>query len=107
MFELLHRVYKQYKETYKYLSALNPIGDTFAISSLIFTDFLNNSGIIDEKTLKSVDVPIKFIVTSTGSEIKNNPRNPERGLIRCQFMEAIVRIAEEKYIKSQVNNKNF
>lgn len=67
-----------------------------------FTDFLNSANIIDGKTLKLSDVDIKFIATSSSSEIKSNPRNPERGLIRCQLMESLVRIAEEKYMKNQV-----
>jgi len=102
VFDLLKNVYRQYKETYKYYAGVNPIGDTWAISMLGFTDFLNTAGIIDGKTLKLSDVDIKFIATSSSSEYKNNARNPERGLIRCQLMEGLVRIAEEKYIKNQV-----
>ena len=98
----MRNCYRQYKETYKYLSGLNPIGDTWAIGMLGFTDFLNSAGIIDGKTLKLSDVDIKFIATLSSSEYKNNPRNPERGLIRCQLMEGLVRIAEEKYMKNQV-----
>ena len=100
--DILHSVYKNYKETYKYYAGLAPIGDTWAIGMLGFTDFLNAANIIDGKTLKLSDVDIKFIATSSSSEMKNNPRNPERGLIRCPLMEAIVRVAEEKYIKNQV-----
>lgn len=100
--ELLRSAYRQYKETYKYFAGLTPIGDTWAISMLGFTDFLNAANIIDGKTLKLSDVDIKFIATSSSSEFKNNPRNPERGLIRCQLMEGLVRVAEEKYMKNQV-----
>lgn len=100
--ELLRSIYKHYKEAYKYFAGLTPIGDTWCISMLGFTDFLNSANIIDGKTLKLSDVDIKFIATSSSSEIKSNPRNPERGLIRCQLMESLVRIAEEKYMKNQV-----
>lgn len=102
VYDLLRSIYKQYKEAYKYYAGLNPIGDTWAISMLGFTDILNEAGIVDNKTLKLSDVDIKFIATSNSSEYKSNARNPERGLIRCQLMEGLVRIAEEKYIKNQV-----
>jgi len=29
-------------------------------------------------------------------------RNPERGLVRFQLMECLVRIAEEKYVKPKI-----
>ena len=104
VFDMLRNVYRQYKETYRYYAGLNPIGDTWAISMLGFTDFLNAAEIVDGKTLKLSDVDIKFIATSNSSEYKSSARNPERGLIRCQLMECLVRIAEEKYIKNQVHN---
>jgi hypothetical protein len=44
---------------------------------------------------------LKFISTISGTE-KGNPRKPDRGMIRFQFMEVWVRIAEEKYSKTGV-----
>lgn len=35
------------------------------------------------------------------SEIKNNPRKPPNSLIRFQFMEIFVRLALDKYYKSE------
>lgn len=43
---------------------------------------------------------LKFIATcSSAIEWKGNPRNPERALVRYQFMEFLVRLAEDKYVK--------
>lgn len=92
-------MYKQYKETYKYYASLSPSADIWSISQLPFTDFINESNIIDNKSLKLSDVDIKFIATLSSGE-KSNPRNPERSLVRYQLMEVMVRIAEERYIKS-------
>ena len=45
---------------------------------------------------------IKFIAAITSPEGKGNPRNPERGMVRHQFLEVLVRIAEEKYLKYKI-----
>ena len=98
--EVWRAVYKQYKETYKYYSSLNPVGEIWSITQNPFTEFINSCEIIDGKTIKLSDVDLKFIATFSGGDLKNNPRNPDRSLIRFQLMECITRIAEEKYIKS-------
>ena len=97
--KMLYNVYRQYKETYKYYASLSPSSDIWSISQLPFTDFISETGIIDGKSLKLSDVDIKFIATLSSGE-KSNPRNPERSLVRYQLMEVMVRIAEERYIKS-------
>lgn len=56
---------------------------------------------IDGKTLRLTDVDLKFIATNS-SEIRG-PRNPERALVRFQFMEILVRLAEDKYMKNNPN----
>jgi hypothetical protein len=97
--EILRGIYKQYKETYKYYAGSSPIGDTWAITQLGFNDFVNELNLVDNKTLKTSDVDIKFVATTSSSEFKSSTRNPERGLIRYQLMEAMVRLADEKFIK--------
>jgi hypothetical protein len=45
---------------------------------------------------------LKFIATcSSAIEWKGNFRNPERALVRYQFMEFLVRLAEDKFLKSK------
>eukprot|EP00828_Plagiopyla_frontata_P019188 TRINITY_DN24542_c0_g1_i1.p1 TRINITY_DN24542_c0_g1~~TRINITY_DN24542_c0_g1_i1.p1 ORF type:complete len:257 (-),score=58.21 TRINITY_DN24542_c0_g1_i1:72-842(-) len=47
------------------------------------------------------DVDIKFVVTTAAPEFKGNFRNPERGLIRHQLMEIIVRLADHKFYQKK------
>jgi hypothetical protein len=43
----------------------------------------------------------KFIATYSSSiEYKGNPRVPDRTLIRFKFIEFLVRLAEDKYLKT-------
>ena len=51
---------------------------------------------------------LKFISTCSASAVdyKGNNRNPERYIVRFQFMEFIVRLSEDKYIK-QGQASNF
>ena len=71
------------KETYKYFASINPIGDVWAITSNPLTDFVNQAGLVDGKTIKLSDVDLKFIATcSSAIEWKGNYRNPERALVR-------------------------
>lgn len=99
--KLLYSVYRQYKEAYKYYSSLNPSGEVWSISQQPFTDFVYETNIIDGKNLELADVFIKLKATLF-SEDKNNPRNPERSLIRYQLMEVMVRIAEKRYKASGI-----
>jgi hypothetical protein len=39
----------------------------------------------------------------SGADWKGNHQVPERGLIRFQFMESLVRLADEKYRKSGIH----
>ena len=56
---------------------------------------------MDNEYLKLADVDIKFVATVSDKEFKSNPRNPDRGIVRHQFLEALVRLAEEKYYRSK------
>ena len=70
-----------YKETYKYYSAQNPIGEVWSISQQAFTDFIYETGIIDGKNLELEDILLKLRATLF-SEDQNNPRNPQESLVR-------------------------
>ncbi|KAL4450444.1 hypothetical protein ABPG74_019342, partial [Tetrahymena malaccensis] len=103
--EELRGIYVYIKNAYKYLAAIGTIIDVPCIQMNTFTDFINKTNIIDNLNLKLSDVDLKFVVTKTSTKIKRNPRNPEKGLIRYQFMEIIVRLAEDKYIRHKITNK--
>ena len=94
--EILHKNYKLIKEIYKYYASWNPFnGDIWAVSNNAFTEFCHEAKIISKDTpLKITD--LTFITTNSmsGADWKGNNLVPERGLIRFQFMESIVRLAE-------------
>jgi hypothetical protein len=77
--------------------------DIWAISLNPFTDFCNQSKLIG-KELPSKIVDLTFITTNSmsGVDWKGNHQVPERGLTRFQFMEALVRLADEKYRKNGI-----
>jgi hypothetical protein len=98
--EAFRSIYPFYKEAYKHLSTVSPIGDVWCVPNYTFMQFIDTTQIVDNVLIKAPDLDIKFIATNTGSDLKG-PRNPERGLVRYQLMECLFRIAEEKYVKSQ------
>lgn len=105
MKEELRGIYVYLKNSYKLLAALGSIVDVPCVMMNTFTDFINKTNIIDNINLKLSDVDLKFVVTKTSSRYKRNPRNPEKGIIRYQFMEILVRLCEDKYIRHKITNK--
>ncbi|KAL4483288.1 hypothetical protein ABPG72_007930 [Tetrahymena utriculariae] len=97
LFELMKPHYEGIKALYKYYSSFSPIGDVWAISKLLFTEIFTKSGLVDNKTLKLADLEIKFISSKTQQK-KARSLIPERGMVRHEFFEGIIRIAEEKYM---------
>jgi len=98
--EILHSVYKQLKDCYKYYAAVGAPSDIWSIPLNTYTDFCSSSGIIDGKVLKLSDFDRIFIATYTKSDKEKNHRNPDRALVRYQFLEGLLRIAEQKYLGS-------
>ena len=50
--------------------------------------------------MTDADITLKWTATISGNP-KGNPRMPDRGMVRCQFFEAITRLADEKYVKTK------
>lgn len=65
----------------------------------MFTDFLTKCKVIDD-VLRLKDADLKWVATLTDPNMAKNSRNPEKALIRYQFLEIWVRLAEQKYITS-------
>lgn len=67
------------------------------------TEFVVAAGLVDNRTLKLSDVDLAFIATCSASvELKGHPRKPERAMVRFQWVEFLVRLAEDKYVKGGV-----
>eukprot|EP00347_Sterkiella_histriomuscorum_P006983 403350697 len=92
--------YKIIRETYKFYSGVDPVGYICSIGTNLYSDIISNCGdFIDGKIFKLSDLDLNFVATNSGTK-KNNPRNPERQLVRYQFMEVLVRLAVDKFIKN-------
>ena len=85
------------RETYKYYAGQQPHGLVPSIGMNVMSDFVDKAKICD-KYLKLSDIDVEFIATCAG--VKNNPLNPDRAIIRYQFMEILVREAFHQYYKS-------
>lgn len=65
---------------------------------MVLTDLCNEAKIFDGNfRLADLDFHTKAALYS---EVKNNPRNPANALVRYQFMEILVRIALDKFLKT-------
>lgn len=104
VYNYLKENYKYMFEAYKYLSALNPSGKYWSIGTNVFSETIfacNN--FIDYITLKHSDVDLEFIATKASGSAIGWPTNPERQLIRYQFLEILVRLALAKFHKTNRN----
>ncbi|EGR30607.1 leucine rich repeat protein, partial [Ichthyophthirius multifiliis] len=101
---ILKGVYPYIYNTYRYLSSYGSIMDVPCIQFNNFNDFINETQIIDNVNLKIRDLDFKFVVTNSSTKFKKNNRNPDKGLIRYQFMEIIVRLSDDKYIRNKIFN---
>lgn len=59
-----------------------------------------------DDTLRLKDADLKFIATYTKTDpaLMKNYRNPDRVLVRYQFLEVWVRLAEQKFISNHIVN---
>ncbi len=99
--EMLRKIYKNLKDCYKYYAAVGAISDVWSIPLNAYTDFCSSSGIIDFKYLKMSDFDRVFIATYTKTDKSKNHRNPDRAIVRHQFMEGLFRLSEEKYMNGE------
>lgn len=104
--ELLYSIYKQLKDCYKHFSAIGAPSEIWSIPLNTYTEFCSTAGIIDGKLVKLSDFDRIFIATYTRTEKDRNPRNPDRALVRYQFLEGLIRIADHKYINSGLANNS-
>ena len=60
---------------------------------------------VDEKTLKIADLDLEFIATKASG--LQHKRNPERALIRHNWLEIFVRLCQTKYVKRGAGGPNI
>ena len=98
----IKRIYKVMRETYKYYAGLQPLGRIMCVGSGTLTEILYNCGnFIDGKVLKISDVDLQVIACNGGRRAAN-PLDPDKALVRCQFIEVLVRLSQDKYAKTGI-----
>ena len=97
---VLSKNYRLIREWYKYYAGVSPWGIIPGIGQNAFNEIINATNLWDNKRLKLADIDFEFIVTKAGN--KKKVLNPERWLIRYQFMEIFVRLAIHKYYKPKL-----
>ena len=99
--EFLQSIYIPMRETYKYYAGTSYVKNVPSIGSNAMTELLTNANVIDNKMLKMADVDIDFIATNVGQK-PPDPKwrylNPDRLLVRDEFMQIFVRLAARKYL---------
>ena len=103
---LILRFYAQIKDIYQYLSALSPVNNMFCINQKVFAEFAKNCNLIDDRHLKISDVDVLFFTVYT-PPVKVNAEGASgsgKYLLRSQFIEAIVKVSIEKYVKTGLTN---
>lgn len=98
---VLRSNYALIKTSYKILSAYSG-SDVFSIGSNILNDFLNQCKIYDSFYAIS-DFGVNLTSTLVQKE-KGQIYNPGNSLVRYEFLEILVRIAMDKYIRNKIFN---
>jgi len=101
----LRSVYPLIRESYKFLSSIAPAGAIPCIGMNVLSGLmLEAKDFVDYNNIKLSDIDLSFISSNAASsrihEYKiDECNNPERGLIRFQFMEVLCRLGTERYCK--------
>jgi hypothetical protein len=103
--------YHYVRECYKHLSSVSPNGNVPSIGMNMISELmLKARDFVDYSSIKLSDVDLAFISTNAATARVYQFRaeecnNPERQLIRFQFLEILVRLAIERYAKKPPNMK--
>ena len=99
--KVLKENYRHIKATYKVLSAYSG-NEIFSIGSNILNDFLNQCKIYDY-LYQASDFGVNLNSTLVQKE-KGQRFNPGNSLVRYEFLEMLVRIAMDRYIRNKIVN---
>lgn len=97
--EIMKDLYKHLREFYKFFAATGG-GDIFCISPNGMSEFLNMCSIIDE-LYEVTDVGVNWNAIKS-QQNKDQIYNAKNGICRYEFMEILVRIAHDKYVRNRV-----
>lgn len=99
MKEVLKKSYKQIMETFRYLGSQSS-NELLAVGSNIITEFLYKCKLIDDLYQVSY-LGVNWNAVNNPKE-KRQAFNPWNALVRYEFVELLIRIAHERYVKSKI-----
>ncbi|CAD8157226.1 unnamed protein product [Paramecium octaurelia] len=95
--EILKQFYVQIFNCYKYFASGNPTAPIPCLGPTDYVEFLISNDVIEG--VKPNDIDIGFTSTAGAKDV-SFPQAYEKGIVRCQFMEVLVRFCNDKYIRS-------
>ena len=103
IYKFLRPKYGLIRETYKHLACIAPAGNVPSIGMNSLSELmLKCNDFVDRKVTSLHDVDLAFITTNAvgAKSFPYRPEeviNPERQLIRYQFLEVLMRLGHEKF----------
>ena len=98
--DFLHEIYEPVIWAYKHLSAMSG-NEIFSVTNYVLIDFLNECKAVD--SLYGVeDVGVNWNV-ALSSKDKNLLYNPGNALVRFQFLEILIRISNDRYVRNKIS----
>ncbi|KAL4496016.1 hypothetical protein ABPG72_015438 [Tetrahymena utriculariae] len=98
--QILKKEYNLIRSVYKYYASLGIVGNIPCISQNQFSNISLKMKLTDGKNFKISDLDYNFITVNSSKNKEKNYRNPDKAMIRFEFLEVIARIAIDKYIRS-------
>ena len=97
--DLLKDHYQEIIETFRFLGSQSG-NEYFTVGSNIFNEFLNQSNVFDSVYDQS-DLGVNWNSVLVSKD-KKQPYNPGNALVRYQFTEILVRIANDRYMRPKL-----
>lgn len=93
--------YKMLRDAYKLTAGQDAQGNGMSIGKNAFAALMQACGeLVDGKTLKLTDIDLGFIAVKAADAKKGNKQVPVDQLIRYNFLEVQIRLADQKFLKS-------
>ncbi|CAD8078083.1 unnamed protein product [Paramecium primaurelia] len=95
--DILKQFYVQIFNCYKYFASGNSTAPIPCLGPSDYVEFLISTDVIEG--VKPNDIDIGFTSTAGAKDV-SFPQAYEKGIVRCQLMEVLVRFCNDKYIRS-------
>ncbi|CAD8076292.1 unnamed protein product [Paramecium sonneborni] len=100
----MKKIYKYIIGCYHYFCAKTLNYDIPCINLQSFLDFISQTSILEKSLMNSLDLQLAFLSSYVVMKQNNYIHIQEKCLVRFQFVEIIVRLAKEQYIRTGLAN---